>query len=168
MKEKGFTAIELLFVVAITGILLSIAVPSFSDLIARQRISAASSDFSSDLMMARMEASRRGGLVTLCASADGAKCGDGTAWSKGWLVFADTDGNGTRADAEPILKVRTLESTALQIQETAASSFVSFQGSGRLNAARTWTVCIPGHTGRVLNARLTGAVTGYPTAAVCP
>ncbi|WP_374402240.1 GspH/FimT family pseudopilin [Niveibacterium sp.] len=168
MGQKGFTAIELLFVVAITGILLAIAVPSFSDLIARQRIAGAASDLSSDLMLARMEASRRGGRVSVCASTDGATCGAASAWSTGWLVFVDTDGDGAHAVAEPIIKARAVETSSLQISEAAASASVSFQGTGRLNAARTWTVCVAGQTGRVLNARLTGAVTGYRTAAVCP
>jgi len=166
--QKGFTAIELLFVVAITGILLAIAVPSFSDLIARQRIAGAASDLSTDLMLARMEASRRGGRVTICASSDGASCGVAAAWSTGWLVFVDADGDGVRGALEPLIKARSLETSVLRISEAAASTSASFQGTGRLNAARLWTLCISGQKGRVLNARITGAVTGYTTAAVCP
>ncbi|GAA5185069.1 Tfp pilus assembly protein FimT/FimU [Niveibacterium umoris] len=168
MNQKGFTLIELMFVMAVTAILMAIAVPSFSDLIARQRIASAASDFSTDLALARMEAMRRGGRATVCASTDGTTCAGGTAWRTGWIVFADTNGNGAHEAAEPLIKVRRLESATLQFTEAAGTGFAMFQSTGRLNAQLIWTICSTGRTGRVLNARITGAVTGYPTATVCP
>lgn len=169
MNQKGFTAVELMFVVAITGILLAIAVPSFSSLIDRQRIASAASDLSSDLALTRMEATRRSGRATLCASADGLNCAaSAAAWSTGWIVFGDANGNGVRDGTERVVKMRRLESGTLQISEAGGNVSATFQVSGRLNSQLVWTICRPGRTGRVLNARLTGAVTAYPTAAVCP
>jgi len=62
MKKKqhlGFTLTELMITVAIIGILASIAVPSFQDMIERNRLKEAVEGLKSDLMFARTEAIKR-------------------------------------------------------------------------------------------------------------
>ncbi|QSI75637.1 GspH/FimT family pseudopilin [Niveibacterium microcysteis] len=167
MAQKGFTLVELMITVTILGILLALAAPSFSDVLARQRIAGAASDLSSDLMLARIEASRRGGRVSLCPSADGVACGAVGDWSRGWIVFSDPDGDGVIAAATDIVRTRRIESPQIRIAVTGAPLSTTFQMTGRLNVARQWTVCVSGRLGRVLDARLTGVVTAYPTAAAC-
>lgn len=94
-KKKGFTLIEAMVTVAVAGILLSIAVPSFSKMIERNRISSATNEFISAMMLTRSEAVTRTIPVSLCASDTGISC-DGTLdnYAKGWVVFSDCDGDG--------------------------------------------------------------------------
>ncbi len=69
--QRGFTMIELMTVLVITGVLLSLAVPSFRELLARNRIEGVASELSTDLQYARSEAVSRNAQVGLIA---GARC----------------------------------------------------------------------------------------------
>lgn len=55
-RTHGMTLIELLVVLAITAILLMLAVPSFTDQMARRRIEGVATDLSTDLHFARSQA----------------------------------------------------------------------------------------------------------------
>jgi type IV fimbrial biogenesis protein FimT len=82
-RSRGFTLPELLTVLAITGILVAIAMPSFSGLIANQRARALSSDLMSSLARVRSEAVKRNTDVVLAPKVGG--------WEAGWTVAHPTD-----------------------------------------------------------------------------
>lgn len=81
-RAAGFTAIELIVVVAIVGVIASLAAPSFARLLSAQRIRAASYDLMNDLTLARSEALKRSNTVLLTAPA-------GESWRDGWAVTVD-------------------------------------------------------------------------------
>ncbi len=96
----GFTAIEMLVVVAIVVILASIAMPSFADFTVNQRLRLASYDLVADLTFARGEAVKRNGSVTIARA--------GTSWAGGWTI---TDANGNTLRTHPALANTVAEST---------------------------------------------------------
>lgn len=98
----GFSLIELLVVMAVAAILLAIALPSFSDVMVRNRIASSANEFIAAVTYARSEAIRRGGTAGICASSNRTSCTG--AWSDGWLVWADANRNGT-LDAAEVLRV---------------------------------------------------------------
>lgn len=88
---KGMTLVELMIVIAIAAILLTVAAPSFKELILRSNIEALQDQFALSVITARTEAANRGVTVRLCAkpiptTADGA-CTQ-TDWAtNGWSAF---------------------------------------------------------------------------------
>ncbi|MFT5590057.1 MAG: type IV fimbrial biogenesis protein FimT [Bradyrhizobium sp.] len=87
--SAGFTLIEVIVVIAISAILLSLAVPSFVSTTQRFRTASEINGFAHDLQYARTEAIKQGVSVSVCASVDGATCLKANTWHKGWIVFAD-------------------------------------------------------------------------------
>ena len=100
--QSGFSLIELTFVVVIAGLLLAIGIPNFRDFIRNSRNAAESNDLLTGVNVARSEAVKRRAAVTMCTGIPPA-CDPGD-YSDGWFVFVDTDGNGTRALSEEILR----------------------------------------------------------------
>jgi type IV fimbrial biogenesis protein FimT len=78
-QQGGFTVVELMIVVMVAGILAMIAVPSFSNLMANNRVRAAASDLHLALLKARGEAVRRNATIRVAANAGG--------WANGWRVL---------------------------------------------------------------------------------
>ena len=106
-RSPGFTLLELMFTLAVGGILLGVGVPTFFDVVRNNRAAANANELVTTLSVARSEAIRRGARVTVCASSDGATCG-GT-WAQGWLVIRDSAtsdaGAPSIADAADVLRV---------------------------------------------------------------
>ena len=86
-KTQAFTLIELVMTMAIAGILVTIAIPSFNSTITSSRITSYANDLVSALNLARSEAIRRG--VQVIVSNEGAL----TQWRDGWTVCVETDGD---------------------------------------------------------------------------
>lgn len=80
--RTGFTLIELVVVIAMIAILVTLAMPSFTMLIADQRAKSAASDLYMSLTRARGEALSRNANVTISPKTGG--------WQAGWQVLAPT------------------------------------------------------------------------------
>jgi len=104
----GLTLIELTVVLAVGSVLVATAWPSLQDILNRQRMVSAVNTLISALHLARSEAIRRGGRVSLCPSRDGEACtGAGTdpaAWHHGYLLYHNSNGDQERDADEPVLR----------------------------------------------------------------
>lgn len=67
-QQRGFTLIELMVTVAIMAILAAIAYPSFTDLIARNRLKGAAEGLFGDLEFAKSEAIKRNEVIKVTAT----------------------------------------------------------------------------------------------------
>jgi type IV fimbrial biogenesis protein FimT len=92
-RQRGFTLLELVTTVTVAGVLLWVAVPSFFNTSRNSHAAADANELVSAFSIARSEAIRRAGRITVCPSSDGASCGGG--WSGGWIVFTDTAATDT-------------------------------------------------------------------------
>lgn len=89
LRRAGFTLIELLIVVAIAAVLLALVAPSFTDMIAMQRLRGAHDQLATDVQFARAEAARLGVPVHVRVqprSASGAAC---------YIIFTDRGDAGS-------------------------------------------------------------------------
>ena len=91
--------------ISVVAILATIAVPSFVNLMAKQKVESLAGEFSAALSFARGEALRRGTPVSVCRSSNGTACGG--SWGNGWIVFVNTDGDSpaTVDSGETVLRV---------------------------------------------------------------
>jgi type IV fimbrial biogenesis protein FimT len=100
--QRGFTLIEAMVAVAILAILMTLAVPSFTSMVAKSRLQSATSELMSSIVRTRMEALQFGRRVTMCRSADGANCiASAGNWDTGWITFIDPTRSGVLAEVDP-------------------------------------------------------------------
>jgi type IV fimbrial biogenesis protein FimT len=69
---RGFTLIELMVVVALASVILALAIPSFTGMLARKRMEGAALEFGTDVQYTRSEAVARNTEVRLATGAGGA------------------------------------------------------------------------------------------------
>lgn len=84
---SGLTLVELLVVIAVAGVLIGLATPGFNKQIANNRSVAQADDLIAAISLARAEAIKRAGRVSICASEDGETCGG--EWTDGYMIFYD-------------------------------------------------------------------------------
>lgn len=96
-RERGVTLVELLFTLAILALALSIAAPSFSELLRDQRTSAAAQELRNALDFARESAAHSGQPISVAAI--------NGEWTSGWEVFVDSGNHGTHSLQQPPLAV---------------------------------------------------------------
>jgi len=130
-RYKGFTIVELMITIAILGILVAIAAPSFNESIARRRVDGIANELSTDLQFARAEAISKNIEVALVVSATGytvgtlktvtidSRCSLSDATFPLTLTFEPTRGFPTPA-ADSSIKV-TCTQTNVELQVNISS-----------------------------------------------
>lgn len=107
----GFSLIEMMVTITISGVLLALAMPSLQRLITSRAVVAHAEELAGSLRLARSEAMKRGMAVSVCASNSTAEASPGCAassdWTTGWLVFTDEGLDGSVDDGDLLLKVQS-------------------------------------------------------------
>jgi type IV fimbrial biogenesis protein FimT len=124
-REAGFTATEILVVVAIVGIMAALAMPSMSGLLATQAVRSASYDLNADLVYARSQAITRGTDVSITGTT-------GTDYKAGWTI-TEAEGSST---------LRTQGARDSKIVFTASNNVFTFDRTGRVTvgAPAQWSI----------------------------
>lgn len=152
-STRGLTLIELMIGLAVLALLISLAAPSFRQALARSRLSSAASEFTAAVQLARAEAIRANRRAVLCRSADGSACNNSAGAWTAWILFVDTDGDGTRGASEAVLQRGSFDGPLQVNASTAivnAGQRITFRGDGLARAADgtslltgTLSVCLP-------------------------
>lgn len=145
---RAFSLVELTTSLAVTLILLTIAVPGFRSISGSSAVSAGIDDMMSHLHLARHEAIMRGVQVVICPSNDGHKCLDSFQWQGGFMVFADIDENRRRSSNEPVLRVHRHDSGRVMILTSKGRKHLVFKATG-MSPGSTATITVCDRTGAV-------------------
>lgn len=144
-RMQGLTLIELMITVSIAAILAGLAAPSFHSMMLNQRIRSASSDLAMDLTLARSEAIKQNGSISM-SSTSGT-----TAWQNGWGI---TDASSN------VIKTQGAY-TSLTI--TATTNNVVYNRSGRSAGAEASFEVTAASSGDSVQPRcITVSLTGQP------
>lgn len=108
---------------------------------------------------------KEGRTAIMCSSNNQTSC-TASAWTAGWLIWVDTNGNGT-LDATEITRVN--ESLKGTIAVTAANTTLSFTPTGFTMTPGTLKICDnrTGNLGKQLRI-LTGGSMSLTTQIACP
>ncbi|MFN4325463.1 MAG: GspH/FimT family pseudopilin [Azonexus sp.] len=142
--ESGVTLVELMITLAVLGVLLAIAVPSFNALIASSRVSASTNELLAAMAQSRSEAIRRGQRVVLCIQDPNnpGQCTNAGSWEQGWMAFVDLDRNGTPGAGEDVVLNSPAQGGVSMPAQNGQRTAV-YLPSGRVLDPRTIRVCSP-------------------------
>lgn len=128
-RQGGFTLPELIITVAVLAVLSALAAPSFTALVASQRLKSATSDVFTSLTRARSEAIKRNREVIV------APLTAGTSWQGGWRV---QNPNPTYAST-PLEQHGALANATI-----SGPTSVTFRVDGRIRGAAAFNIAVSG------------------------
>lgn len=131
--------------VALTGLLLSMAVPALQQFTSNARQTSTINDFVSSMHIARSTAVTTNFRTTVCASSNGVSC-EAVAWDEGWIVFGDMDSDQA-VDNDETIVASSDGADGLDIQSAEFGQFLMYRPNGRVMTASAagnsgqFTVC---------------------------
>ena len=115
-RDYGYSLLELLMTIAIAAVILTLGLPAFASLKARNAQRVEVNALFHAVHLARKSSIMRRQVVSLCPTVDGASCNPGRDWSGGFLVFENSDRDEPpELDDGEIVLHRHLASGAVQI-----------------------------------------------------
>jgi type IV fimbrial biogenesis protein FimT len=129
-RQSGFTLIELMVAIAVLAVLLAMGLPSFQYSLRSNRVATATNEMLASVSLARSEAIRSTAGGGVCSSSDGAACNGG--WGDGWLVWADTNADGTLDAGEAVLRYSRGNG---RLTANGPNEAIAFDARGRRRAA---------------------------------
>jgi type IV fimbrial biogenesis protein FimT len=121
--QRGFTAAEILIVLAIVALIAMFAFPAMTSLMAVQGVRSSSYDLFADLTYARSEAIARGANVAVTAAS-------GTDWKQGWKIESPVAGGA-------LLRSQPARGSAIVF--TGSDTSLTFDRTGRATSGATIT-----------------------------
>ncbi|WP_158549226.1 GspH/FimT family pseudopilin [Lysobacter silvisoli] len=142
-RTRGITLIEAVIALFLAATLIALAVPTFARSLQRARIGQVQMAMSESFMTSARTAVGGGCATVLCPLA-GEGCADNADWSRGWMVYADVDGDRSYSRAD-VLVQRTPPLRGLRLRSTDGRRRVVFQTDGGNEGSNlTFTVCAEG------------------------
>lgn len=130
--QRGYTLVEITIVTAVITTISTLALPTFNDVIERQRVSSVLHSLSAHLANARNTAITRGTSISVCPSADGESCTGHYDWSEGWITYRDGNKLGKPETTDSILQYENAATRApMQLLSSAGRRAIRFSADGR-------------------------------------
>lgn len=139
----GFSLVELLIVFALAAILLGMAAPSFSALIASNRLTGHINHLAGHLNYARSEAIKNRNNVIVCKSPDGMNCNNSSHWEEGWIIFVDDNTDRQHDSSENLIANQPPlgHDVSLTYSAFPSDNYVLYYPNGRSLGNGTFILC---------------------------
>jgi type IV fimbrial biogenesis protein FimT/type IV fimbrial biogenesis protein FimU len=139
MKVKGFTLVELMIGIAITGILVMLASPALSSFIVKLRVDNEIGEMHRLALMTRNQAISTVQSVTLCPLDSSNKCIN--SWADELTLFTDANNNRVFESGlnEEIIQIRSALTNSDQLTFSATS--LTYTPEGRTRQQGTFRYC---------------------------
>lgn len=148
-QSAGFTLIESIVVLIVAAVLIGIAVPAMSQMLARYQLSTAQLDLIATLQYTRNLAVISGRPKLFCPLSASQQCANDTHWERGWAIGNYRIGNADQLDGPPTLV--NAGYNRLIILSTGGRKSIRFQPSGSAGGSTvTFTLCRKGHAEEAL------------------
>ena len=129
-RSSGLTLVEMLFTLTLAGVVLATGIPEFKRILASNRMIGEINGLVAHLHLARSEAVKRGKRIVLCPSADAQQCLELPEWHRGYILFADDNGNRERDEHEPLIRVHAADAQGILITSSASRRRISYHPDG--------------------------------------
>ncbi len=169
-NNRGFTLIELIVTLSIISIIVMIAMPSFGDMLTRQKLDASSRDFMATLSQARSQATVLRSTVAVCPN----KLASDPDFNKDKCAqaaipaYTATSPALTTTQKQDILnnRVFSVDIDSKVAVESTSDSFILFNATGSVAAVKTFRLCASANKRTIIITRL-GSVTQAKNTGVC-
>ena len=138
-SARGFSLVELLTTMSVLAVMLTIAAPGLSSLVAANALSSAQGELASAIVLARGEALKRATAVGVAAVAPV----HGAEFSGGWVVFVDANANGVYDVGEIVVRAQPALRGNFVVSTSTGATAIAFNGRGFVApfASVIFTVC---------------------------
>jgi type IV fimbrial biogenesis protein FimT len=161
-RDHGYSLLELLMTIAIAAIVLTLGLPSFGALKARNAQRVELNALFHAVHLARKGSIMRKQVVSLCPTVDGSSCNPGRDWSGGFLMFVNSDRDEPpELDDGEIVLHRHLASPSVEITANRRG----FTLRATFLRATNGTLVVCDRAGRVKPKALVVSYTGRPRVA---
>lgn len=168
--QRGFTLLEVIFVLVAAAALLTLGLPSFQNSVRSGRLTTGVNDMVASMQLARSEAIKRRSIVSMCPNGGDTGVDSGCAaapWHEGWIVFVDDNGNRARDAGEDLLRaqgglrgsVSIVTPPGQPLRDSLSYASNGFPVLGGLDAAGIMVFCDDRESdifGRVISVAQTG------------
>jgi type IV fimbrial biogenesis protein FimT len=162
-RQRGMTLIEQIMVLVIVAVLTGLAVPSMHQLLSRNQVQVAQTDFIAALQAARETAVFTNRQTLFCPTLDGGHCSDDLRWDAGWLLGHDS--NGDHQPDHGALRVGHGYRGKVTIHSSVGRHYVRYRPDGSASGSNlTLLFCRHGSTAGALSVVVSnsGRVRGAP------
>jgi type IV fimbrial biogenesis protein FimT len=128
-RLRGFNAVELMLVLAVLAVLAGAAIPNLAPITGRLALRRAAAELYGAIEFARSSAIARGGRVLIAPDEP-----EQRDWARGWVIFADRDGDGQPGDGEEILQRHGPLPSRVRAQSAFSqqgAAYIAYNGAGR-------------------------------------